>query len=1102
MRKKNILLAAVLIVCLILSIFLALVSDYSDGVDGYGQTVEGYSLVISEICSKNETIIADNEGKYRDYVELYNPGQPLNLAGFTFTDGKGTSDPLGQIILGAGEHRIFFLSKETTGFSLGSSGGDCVQLLDPWGNIVVQANTSSCTADQVMLYRSGTCTVSSDASPGFPNTAEGLAAFREGIPAEDQMLIISEILIDNTTSFPDENGLFSDVLELHNASGQDLDLGRCFLSDSMDDRFCFRLPDTTLPADAYLVIFCDGGNYLSDDGRIHTNFALSHGETLVLTDASGAYTAVDVLSAGRDLSTALTEDCTYAASPVTLGYPNTESGRALFLDTMTDRSSPLVVSEVLLSAADVPYNGALQDVVEILNRSEETVDTSGWYLSDGKDPYAYSLPAQQLAPGARMVIPCSVPTTGFSLSEGETVSLLSPDYLYAPAVVCIAPELNTSISLSESSTEPTYILDRPTLGYANTPAGHSQFRAAQQPEGLIISELMSANRSWLKGAYATTCDWVELYNNSDSPVNLADYALSGNADNPVKYRLPDQTVAPRGYCVIFLSTDSKNLLSGYPVLPFSLSSQGDQLYLSRENMIHDYVFIPALPSDLSYGRAGGSGTFSLLGSVSPGKENGSEVEMSASPTVQTPQGAYDGVDHIEVVLSAPGDIYYTTDCTVPTPSDKLYTGPIPLTSTTVLRVMCQEPGKLPSEVTDLTYLINEETVLPAVSIVTEPDNLWSSSKGIYIAGPGVTPEPPHYGANYWKDWEREASISLFETDGTGFYSKCGIKIFGAYTRSLPKKSLACFFRDTYGNSELRYPLFGEDSLDTYESLILRTAGQDAFRGRMRDVVLTSLLGEATDVPVQQYKPVVVYLNGSYWGLHYIREKLNENYVAGHYQVPADTVTIVEHAGWSSPEYRQLINYVLSHDMAVEEYYDYVCSQIDVDNYIDLFIAQIWINNTDNGNVKYFRIGDGKWTWFFYDTDLSFSDVDRNSVFSNLTLAGLGKNDYTGRTFAARMLKNDEFREKFLTRMAWQMNNIWTEENIVGRIDEIQEIIRPIMPRECQRWNRNYDDWEDSVDMMRYFARERNRYMIVHIRNFFGLTDEEMQSYGFDVKAGG
>lgn len=1098
MKNKNFRLAILLLLFLAAAAVFALLSDSSANTNGYGQTADGFTIIINEICSKNETIIADNEGKYRDYIELYNPGEAVSLAGCTLTDGRGTSAPFGNILLGAGEYRVFFLSNETTGFALGSSGGDCIQLLDPSGNIIVQANTAACLEDQVMLYDNGAYQLSYEASPGFPNTSGGITAFREGQTAQNPSLVISEILIDNTASMADENGFFSDVIELHNISDSPVYLGSYFLSDSLDQRFQFRLPDISLPADAYLVIFCDGLNYLGENGEIHANFGLSHGETLVLTDSSGAFVSAAAESAGKDISLALTQTDGFMPSMVSLGYANSDAGAALFQQSRIDFESPLVISEVLLSSSEVPYNGTFLDVVEIQNRSNETIRTSGWYLSDGSDPYTFPLPEQSLAPGECMVIECSTQTTGFSLSTGESVLLIGPAHLYAPVVVCTASNPGMSISLQESSLDHTYSFSDITLGYKNVPGNHERYRQDQMPDGIVISELMSANNSYLKGAYSTTSDWVELYNNSNTSIHLADYCLTDDADNPGKYRLPDITLAAGEYCVIFLNDDSRNLLSGYPVLPFSLSSQGDQLYLSKENSIVDYVLIPSLVGDISYGRAYGCASFSLLSSVSPGRGNGSAVEMSSAPTIETPQGTYDDVDWVEVVLSGPGNIYYTTDCTEPTAADTLYTGPIRLTSTTVLRVICQEQGKLPSEPVDLTYLINEYNALPAVSVVTEPDNLWSSQSGIYVNGPGIGSEPPYYGANFWMNWEKESSLSLFETDGSGFSVNCGIKIFGAFTRVLPKKSLACMFRDRYGDAELSYPLFGDNSLDTYESIILRTSGQDAFLGRMRDVVLTSLMGEATDVPVQQYKPVVVYLNGQYWGLHYIREKLNENYVAGHYNVPADTVTIVEYAGWTNAEYRELVDYVLEHDMSVQEYYDYVCSQIDVDNYIDFYIAQMWVANTDNGNVKFFRIGDGKWTWFFFDTDLSLKETDHNSVYWNLTTDGLDRSDYIGRTFAAKMLSNDAFREKFLTRLAWQMNNIWTEENVINRINEIEAMILPVMERECERWECSYYDWQANLKEMRYFAQNRNRYMLTYIQNFFVLSDEEMRSYGFDV----
>lgn len=1097
LKKNNWMLAAVLLGCLIL---FGLGAIWLDGMTSGTLTMQqnGYSVVISEICTKNENIIADNDGKYRDYIELYNSGEAVDLGGFILTDGKKTYVFPAGVTLVTGEYRVVFLGDSITGFSLGASGGDCIQLRDPAGNILSQANTAAMEEDQVMLLSGISYTVSRDASPGYANDATGLTAFREGIPAADPAVVISEVLLGNASSLPDENGIFSDVIELHNTSGSPVNLGGYYLSDSMEQRQRFRMPDRILEAGEYLVIYCDADNYIGVHGEIHTNFGLSHGETLILTDNTGCYTGVTVEHCGDDVSLSLTED-TYAPGSVSLGFANTEEGMTLFRQSRVNESSPLVISELLLSSAEVPYNGSFCDAVEILNRSGVPVSTQGWYLSDGGDPYEYALPEQILLPGECLVLVCSPRTTGFSLSENEVLRLTTPEYTCAPLVSCVLSQPGQSISLLMNEDGDAYAMADVTLGYENTEENHMLYLRDQLSGGLRISELMSANQSYLVGPYSTTADWIELYNASGTAIDLSEYALSDEAGNLGKYPLPDKTLDPGEYCVIFLKKDSTNLRSGYSVLPCSLSSEGEQLYLTMGETVVDYVLLPSLSTDESYGRTADSPAYTLLASVTPGKANGKAAEKCAEPVAQLPQGSYDDVDYLDIVLSGEGNIYYTLDCTDPGANAILYTGPVRITKTTVFRVVCREPGKKESDVVDLTYVVNEYDNLPVVSLVTDPDNLWDYRTGIYVSGPNASDVSPYHGANFWMDWEKPASVSLFETDGTGFSANCGIKIFGAFTRALAKKSFSCLFRDVYGDAELAYPLFGEDSLDTYESFILRTSGQDAFRARMRDVVITSLMGEYTDVPVQDYKPVVLYLNGQYWGIYYIREKINENYVAGHYNVESDTVTIVKYGGWTSNEYRALLNSAVNRDMTVQENYDWLCSQIDIDNYIDFIIAEMWIANTDNGNVKYYKNAEGKWTWFLYDTDLSLSEAALNSVQRYLSRNGIGASDTTCKTFAARLIHNKDFRDKFLTRLAWQMNNIWTEENLLARIDEIEAIIEPDMAKECERWGTSYASWQNSVGIVRLFSEKRNGYMLNHIQNYFSLTDEEMRSYGFQVE---
>ena len=1048
------------------------------------------ALIISEICAKNDTIIEDNADKHRDYIEIYNPGAAINLAGYTLTDGTRHSAPLGDFHIPAGGYRILFLDNDTTGFALSSTGGDCIQLLDPFGRIVVQTSASAMGADQVMLYdNGGTYLLSSMASPGFPNDAAGVAAFREGSEALDAPLVISEVLTRNQSALPDENGVYADAIELYNRSGEEIQLGLYCLTDNPVSRFRFRLPDRVLKPGEYLVVFCDSLNYIASGGEIHANFSLSVGETLMLTGPDGSHAAMDIFLTGDNTSYALTEDGGYKSMAPSLGYPNTEEGAALCAAATLDESLPLAISEVLLSGSGVPYNGAFRDVVEICNVSDSAVSTEGWYLSDGGDPYAYALPGTKLSPGEVLVIVCSQETTGFGLSDGETVRLTAPSRFHAPTVACVTPDGGMSIQLLDGS----YTLALPSPGYANGEEGQLDWEKDCIPQGLMISEVMTSNQSFLRGPYATTCDWVELYNGSKETIDLSGFGLSDDPDT--MYVLPQILLEPGQYQIVLLSEDTRNLISGYPTLPFSLASAGEQLYLCSTDAVVDYLNIPRLEQDTACGRSR-DGYTDILAKATPGAENSEAAPVSEMPSALTAQGVYDNVDAVEVVLSGSGSIYYTTDASTPDSNSTPYTGPITLAETTVIRAVCVEPGKAASKPLDLTYVINENDTLPVVTIVTDPDNLWSSDSGIYVKGPGAG-EYPYRNANYFQDWEYPATVSLFETDGTGFSALCGIKIHGNFSRVQPKKSFAVMFRGYYGPAQLDYPLFGEDGLDSYESFVLRAGGQDFYQANIRDEVLTSLASQYTELAVQDYRPAVLYLNGKYWGVYFIREKISEHYVAGHYHVSADSVTLAELNGRDCEPYDALVKYAGSHNMRKQEHYDYVCSQMDVDQYIDYILTQICIGNTDNGNVRYFTYPGAKWRWFLFDTDLSMRDARYDSVADHLNPDGTGPTDYISTDLINALLDNKTFRDTFLTRAAWHLNTVWTEENIRAAVQEITDAISEDMKKDCLRWNENtYSQWLREVESLQRTAAKRPRYVAEFLQSYFDLTGAQMRSYGF------
>ncbi len=1057
-----------------------------------------YTIHISEICAKNETVTADNTGAYRDYIELYNAGEAVSLEGFRLTDGSSNVHVLGDIHLGAGEYRVIFLGKDLTGFALSASGGDTIQLQDPAGRIVAQTKISAMQPDQVMLLRNGIYVNSQEATPGFSNDAEGLKAFREGHPAAAPRLVINEVLIGNASVLPDENGVYTDIVELHNISDAPVELGTYSLSDSIQERFRFRLPDVTVPAGGYVVIHCDSGSYVTEEGVIHASFGLSIGETVCLTDGQGGYVTLNAAWVGENLSLCRNENGTYETMSATPGFANDENGMQDLSQMRINPDAPLVISEVLLSAAGVPYEGGFRDVIEVYNRTQQPVSTTGWYLSDGGDPYAYPLPEQTLQPGQTLTVVCETAVTGFGLSVGETACLTGPDYRHAPQVTCVEPPAGQSISL-QPGTELSYNFAEPTPGFANTEEGAAEYAQYILPQGLRISELMTDNTLYLRGPYGATCDWVELYNGSDQAVELGDYCLSDDSGQLFQCSLPEKTLQPGDYCIVLLTRTPADARAGYPMAELALSGSGDTLYLTCNGRVADYAVIPELSRDVSYGRAGGSAQWCILSKVTVNGANSAPRMVSRTPQAVTPQGTYDNVEYLDVELFGYGDIYYTTDCSVPTRYSKRYTGPIRITNTTVLRVVCFEEGKERSGVLDLTYILNENDNLSVVSIVAHPDDLFSQYKGIYATGLQDPGPYPHKEANYWKDWEKSASVSLFETDGSvGFSVPCGLKIFGGFSRAQAKKSLTCVFREKYGASELEYPLFGEEGLLTYESFVLRAGGQDAYNARMRDEMITSLASEHLNLPVQDYRPVVLYLNGRYWGVYYIREKLNEQYVAGHFNVTKEEVIISEWAGDYCPEYKSLLRWARTHDMNVQANYDRAYEIANVQNYMDYMITQMWIGNSDNGNVKFFMTSEHPWHWILFDTDQSFRSPQYNAIAEHLDPNKPFKFDVTSKTLLRALLKRPEFKEIFLRRMAWQINNVWTEENVIGRIDEIAAMIQPDLEKDCKRWNVRYGLWESSVEHLREFAQERTRYFMTHVKQYFGLTDAQMREYGFPI----
>ncbi|MDD4164498.1 MAG: CotH kinase family protein [Eubacteriales bacterium] len=1114
-QKRDAMIAVLLACCVMLAVCVGVLLSRVIGTPVvFDGNIENIKVNITEVCTRNRSIICDSNGRYSDYIELYNAGISFDLNGFALSDNafKEVKYVFGSREFASGQYMLIFLDGTNVAFSLKGEGGENLYFLSPGGDVCASVTTIEMDSDMVMVLKDGTYEVTAKASPGYPNTEEGIASYQRSLTDVSGIFTISELITSNKSALPDREGNFSDIIEIKNISSAAASTSGWYVSDNLGNPHRYALPDITLMPGEYLLVFCDGKSSYNDS-EIHASFGLSEGEVAVLSGPDGRYTSVDVERIGDNISICRTTDddgnIVYKQMSPSPGFDNTEDGILAFTESRIDRNAAIIISELLLSTDELAYGGKVCDVIELMNISENEVSTKGWFLSDDElNPYKYSIPETILKAHECICIIADsrkTPDDGihanFSLSQGECVYLMTPEKKQSE-ILSVAPAgRGKSWQYIDDAGDGSYIAQNPSLGFPNDDFGRDDYNKKVRPEGIEISEVVSVNNRYIPGPYGTYHDFIELHNNSNKELSLSGLYLSDDSDNLNLAALPDIKVAAGGYIVLILSSDGVNTPSGYEVLPFALSAQGETVYLSSGGEVIDCIAIPALEGGMSYGRAGGRDGFGYLSEATPKKENASELaERAEKPEAVLEPGVYNNTGSLSVELRGKGTVRYTLDCTEPTAASPAYKSPIIIDKTTIIRARCFEQGHLPSEVLDLSYIINENDKLEVVSLVTEPENLWNYYTGIYEKGPNADPVFPYVGANFWQKWEKKATVAFFASDGTGFSEPCGIRIFGAYSRAAEKKSFTCFFRGQYGASELKYRLFKDSDLSVYEAFVLRNMGQDYNRARIRDEMMTSLVAENTTVDVQKYRPVILYLNGEYWGIYYIREKINENYIAGNYNISEESVILSVANGNSSAEYKELISYVSRYNLADEEHYNYVASKIDIENYIDYICAEMYVANTDNGNIRFFKSSelDGKWRWIFYDLDWAFLDFRHNSIFEHLNPEGTGAMNAFSTRLINSLLKNQNFKEQFLTRMAWQMQNIWTNEKVLGRINELKELINDDMKRDCERWEYSYSYWDKQIQILITFQENRHEQLYNYIKNYFSLNDAKMTELGFQI----
>ena len=560
------------------------------------------------------------------------------------------------------------------------------------------------------------------------------------------------------------------------------------------------------------------------------------------------------------------------------------------------------------------------------------------------------------------------------------------------------------------------------------------------------------------------------------------------------------------------------LPSSYLHTNFKLSSNGDDLILSdQDEIVIDSIFTGTLETDMSFGRYFESSSWVLFAEPTPGSSNSTSSYAGAlSPTEFSMASGFYNQAQISVELSTPDEsatIYFTTDGTTPTMDDFNYGYSIPLTSTTVIRARAFLNGWLPSETESKTYIFGEDEAegLPVVFLSTDPSTFFDEDTGMYVMGPNASWDFPYFGANFWEDWERSIHFEILETDGSGYAANAGVKIFGGWSRAFPQKSLSIFSRSYYGPSTFDYGLFPDSGIESYEAFILRNSGNDWESTMLRDGFITSLTN-GLNIDHQQYRPAVLYLNGEFWGIQNIREKVNEHFLASHHLINAENIDLLDIQGVNEEnivhgtniDYVNLLDYLENQDMGDPIVQNALENWIDVESYMSYQAFQIFIDNRDwpGNNIKFWRdhrVG-GKWRWILYDTDFGFSIWESNAyTYNTLSFAlnpnGPGWPNPPWSTFLfRRMMDNDHFKHSFINIYCDLLNTVFQPNYLISHLDSIANNIEDIIPVHRARWYNNGNwpnstvNWESRINTMENFSTNRRSYAINHIKNEFDLPN--------------
>ncbi len=345
-----------------------------------------------------------------------------------------------------------------------------------------------------------------------------------------------------------------------------------------------------------------------------------------------------------------------------------------------------------------------------------------------------------------------------------------------------------------------------------------------------------------------------------------------------------------------------------------------------------------------------------------------------------------------------------------------------------------------------------------------------------------------------------ANFEYFDNNFNQLYnSQVELKLMGhGITRNPLQPSFRINARNFLGNNELNHKFFGDKSQKTYKSILLRNAGGDWFQAYIRDAYAHQLALKLGTMDVAEYQPVNVFINGEYFGLYNLREHTNADYFSTKYNIAKDSINLFklfqEINNGSINSYYKFTDELTSEEINTKAGYELINKNLDIDNLIDYLVLEFFVSNYDwlNWNIKLWhsRSYDGRWRFVPHDLDWSFgydefTTPDYPSIKRFFEADDQEKTTFT--LLVQKIFENEEIRRKFINRSADILNSYFLSERLMHLLDYLVNGFINEIPRQNALHKESVQNFESSINAMRYFANNRAKYYRQEVVDLFNLS---------------